>query len=97
MFQDVVDGGVIGRRAEEKIDKAGAGNLHPADLLRGRQRRDQLFGELAWFGARGLAKHHGQIAGKVAVAAIAGAFQIDGDIGVGRKIPPCLQGLNGGA
>ena len=58
---------MIRLRAQEKIDEAGAGDFHFADLCTLRQRRDQCLGDRARILARGLRQQHRGIGGEIAV------------------------------
>jgi len=94
LLQDLGDVFMIGRRAQEEIDEAWAGDFDAGDSIGGRQVCHQRFRQLARFAVRELAQHHGQVAGKVAVTAIAGPLQVDVDGLIRRQYTPRLQGFN---
>ncbi|MNZ37410.1 hypothetical protein D3C78_548550 [compost metagenome] len=61
----------------EEVEKARAGNLDLADLLVGRQRGDELLGQVARLHAGRLGQHHRDVAGEVAVGLVPGVFHLD--------------------
>src|SRR5699024_9889237 len=74
--QNPVDGGTKGRAAEEKIDEAGPGNLDPLDARIGRHGIDQLLRDFPRRAPCLLAEGHGNVAGEIAVRAVAGALDM---------------------
>ena len=77
----VAQGGVEARGQPglvlEEVEETGAGDLHLGHLRVGRQRGDQLGGQVTRLQAGGLGQHHGDVAGVVAVAAVLGGLDLD--------------------
>jgi hypothetical protein len=94
-IQHLADHAVVGGGREMEIDEARPGDLDLGDLRGGRQRGDDLVGDVARLGARGLGERHGHIAGEVAVGAVAGALDLDGDGEVRRETAASLQAVHG--
>ncbi len=61
----------------EEVEEPGTGDLDFADVGAGRQRRDQLVGEVARLHARRLGQHHGDVAGEVAMGLVAGVLHLN--------------------
>jgi hypothetical protein len=66
---------------EIEVDKTGPGDFHFGDMARGRQRRDDLLGQLARRQAGGLGQCQGDIGGQIAVGFILGVLHLDRCLG----------------
>jgi hypothetical protein len=88
--------GVVGRRAEEEVDEARAGDLDLVDERIGRQCGQQLPGHLARLGPGRLGQQHRRVAGEIAVFAAARALHHEGrQLQVGGEDGLVLQGSDG--
>ncbi len=74
---NVSDHSLSGLSAQEKVDKAGAGDLHFFHEWRGCQCINQAVGDGTRALAQGLGQCHGQIGGKIAVLGRLGPLQLD--------------------
>ena len=61
----------------EEVQKARAGNLDLAHRSIGRQRSNQLLGQIARLHAGRLGQHHGDVAGEVTVRLVLGVLDLD--------------------
>ena len=79
---------------QEKIDEAGARNLHFGDRIVRRQQLHQGWASLRGFWRVALRQTHGEIAGEVAMLRIARILDLDADLARGARhqvFRQCIQ------
>ena len=86
---------MVGVGAEEEIDETRAGDFDAHNLVFRADGRHQAFGQLARLAARLPGQRHCQVAGEVAMRALARALHDNGGSDVCRQVTVFLQSGDG--